>query len=96
MTQVRDFVLSNFKVLLLVVSFGITIYIQHINNITQIAELRDKYVKLDLKLQDQYERIDKIKLDKVVFEATMSQFNSIQADIREMRSDIKELLQSRR
>lgn len=92
----RDFVLSNFKVLLLVVSFGITIYIQHINNITQIAELRDKYVKLDLKLQDQYERIDKIKLDKVVFEATMSQFNSIQADIREMRSDIKELLQSRR
>ena len=45
-------------------------------------------------MKDQYDRIDAIKLDKAVFEATMTQFSTIQADIREMREDIKELLKT--
>jgi hypothetical protein len=43
-----------------------------------------------------YKRIDAIKLDKAVFEANMTQFTSIQTDLREMRSDIKELLKDKR
>jgi hypothetical protein len=92
MTAVKEFVQSNSRALLLVASFAVTMYVQHVNNTDQIAELKTKCAGLELKIQDQYERIDAIKLDKAVFEATMTQFTSIQSDIREMRGDIKELL----
>lgn len=93
MTPVKEFILSNFKTLFLILSFVLTMYVQHMNNTAQIGELKSKCAGLELKIQDQYDRIDAIKLDKAVFEATMTQFTSIQTDIREMRSDIKELLQ---
>lgn len=95
MSKVKEFVLSNYKVLGVVISFIVTMYIQHLNNTTQIVELKERCVKLELKIQDQYDRIDAIKLDKAVFEATMTQFTSIQTDLREMRSDIKELLKKK-
>lgn len=96
MDQIKNFVLGNFKTLTIVISFVITIYIQHVNNVSQIAELDKKCTTLELKIQDQYDRIDAIKLDKTVFEATMTQFSSIQTDLREIRSDIKELLKNKR
>lgn len=92
MTVIKEFVLSNFKSLIMIISFVVTMYVQHINNTNQVSELKAKCSGLEIKIQDQYERIDAIKLDKAVFEATMTQFTSIQSDIREMRSDIKELL----
>lgn len=92
----KEFVLSNFKTLSIVVSFIVTMYIQHLNNTTHIQQLEQKCTKLEIKIQDQYERIDAIKLDKAVFEVTMTQFTSIQTDLREMRNDIKELLKSKR
>lgn len=93
MTQIKEFVQSNFKSLILIISFLVTMYVQHVNNTNQITELKGRCQGLEMRIQDQYERIDAIKLDKAVFEATMTQFTSIQTDIREMRSDIKELLQ---
>ncbi|MFR9497335.1 MAG: hypothetical protein SNI91_02745 [Rikenellaceae bacterium] len=80
--------------ILVVVSFSITIYVQHITNTANIATLDEKCNSLEVKIADQYEKIDAIKLDKAVFEANMNQFVSIQADIREMREDIKQLLKS--
>ncbi len=96
MSTVKEFVLNNFKMLIIIVSFIITIYVQHIANVNQIAELSTKCATLELKIQDQYEKIDAIKLDKTVFEANMAQFTSIQADLREMREDIKELLKNQK
>ena len=61
----------------------------------RIAELQGKCVDLETKIADQYDRINAIKLDKAVFEATMTQFTSIQYDLREMRADIKELLKNK-
>lgn len=95
MSKVKEFVLGNYKALGLVASFIVTMYIQHLNNTTQIVELKERCVKLEIKIQDQYDRIDAIKLDKAVFEATMTQFTSIQTDLREMRTDIKELLKKK-
>jgi len=93
MMQLKEFILNNFKSMIIIVSFIVTMYVQHTNNTAQVAELKTRCASLELRIQDQYERIDAIKLDKAVFEATMTQFTSIQTDIREMRSDIKELLQ---
>lgn len=96
MTQFKEFVLANFKTIVAILSFAVTMYIQHVNNTAQVAELKLKCSTLESKIEDQYERIDAIKLDKAVFEATMTQFTSIQTDLREMRSDIKELLKNKR
>lgn len=95
MTTVKDFFADNYRSLFVIFSFVITIYVQHITNTSRIAELTDRCSTLEIKIEDQYEKIDAIKLDKAVFEATMTQFVSIQADLREMRGDIKELLKQR-
>lgn len=96
MGDVREFVVHNFKLLSVVLSFILTIYIQHVNNTARITELTDRCNALDVKIADQYDRIDAIKLDKTVFEATMTQLGSMQSDIREMRNDIRELLMRQR
>lgn len=96
MTQLREFVLNNFKTLAIVLSFAVTMYVQHVTNIQRINELTHRCSSLELKIEDQYEKIDAIKLDKAVFEATMTQFTSMRSDLREMRTDIKELLKSMR
>ncbi len=66
---------------------------QHLNNTRQIEELITRCEVLDTKIQDQYERIDAIKLDKAVFEATITQFASIQNDLHEIREDLRALLE---
>ena len=96
MTQVRNFISDNFRTIIIIVSFVVTLYVQHVSNTEHINELTRRCQTLELKVQDQYERIDAIKLDKAVFEATMTQFTSLQTDIREMREDIKELLKQKR
>lgn len=96
MTSLKDFLTNNIRSLIVIVSFIVTMYVQHINNTTRIQELTSKCKALELKIADQYDRIDAIKLDKAVFEATMTQFVSIQTDLREMRADIKELLKSQK
>ena len=94
MTQFKDLIFNNLRMIFLVVSFTVTIYVQHVSNTAQIATLNEKCHALEVKIEDQYIRIDAIKLDKAVFEANMMQFNTIQNDIREVRNDIKELLKT--
>ena len=67
MEQLKEFVLKHFKVITVVLTFVLTMYIQHLNNTRQIEELINKCELLDEKIADQYERIDSIKLDKAVF-----------------------------
>ena len=95
MTTVKDFFADNYRSLFVIFSFIITIYVQHISNTSRIAELTERCATLEVKIEDQYDKINAIKLDKAVFEATMTQFVSIQTDLREMRGDIKELLKQR-
>ena len=67
MEQFKEFVLKHFKVITVVLTFVLTMYIQHLNNTRQIEELLNKCEVLDTKIKYQYERIDTIKLDKAVF-----------------------------
>ena len=94
MPPIKEFITQNFKTLTVIVSFVVTMYVQHLNNTSHILELKEKCSTLELKTQDQYEKIDAIKLDKTVFEATITQFSAISTDIREIRADIKELLKT--
>lgn len=95
MIQVKEFIENNFRSLIIIASFIVTMYVQHVNNTSRIVELSNRCVTLEVKIEDQYDKIDAIKLDKVVYETTMQQFTSMQTDLREMRSDIKELLKNK-
>lgn len=46
-------------------------------------------------MDQQYQKIDAIKLDKSVFEATVKQFSTMSDDIREIRNDLKEVLKDK-
>ena len=92
MEPFKEFILRNFKMLSVMLSFIVTIYIQHVGNIARINELTVRCDNLELRIKNQYEKIDAIKLDKAVFEATMTQLALMQSDLREMRGDIRELL----
>jgi len=94
--NIVKFVKDNLKVLLTVAAFLVTMYVQHVTSISRIDRLEEQCATLEVRLAEQYDRIDAIKLDKAVFEATMTQFTSIQSDLREMRRDIKELLKTQR
>ena len=94
--KIEKFVQDNFKMLVTIFAFLVTMYAQHVTNTNKIDGLERHCESLELKIKDQYEKIDAIKLDKTVFEATMSQFSSIQSDLREMRADIKELLKEKK
>ena len=39
MEQFKEFVVKYFKIIVVVLSFSLTLYIQHVNNTAQIAEL---------------------------------------------------------
>ena len=42
MEQLKEFVMKYFKLIVVVLSFSLTLYIQHVNNTAQIAELETK------------------------------------------------------
>ena len=90
--QRKEFVVKYFKIIVVVLSFSLTLYIQHVNNTAQIAELETKCIGLEVEIKNQYDRINAMKLDKSVFEATMMQLNTVQNDLHEIRADIRELL----
>ena len=92
MEQFKEFVIKYFKVIVVVLSFSLTLYIQHINNTAQIARLETKCAGMETEIKNQYDRINAMKLDKSVFEATMMQLNTLQKDLHEIRADIRELL----
>lgn len=94
--MIKTILTENLRTILVALSFAVTVYVQHVVNTQHIEEMNMHIVVLENKVQDQYDRIDAIKLDKKVFEATMLQFSSLQTDIREMRGDIKELLKNSR
>ncbi|WP_288612565.1 hypothetical protein [uncultured Bacteroides sp.] len=94
--MIKTLFAENLRTIAVALSFAVTVYVQHVVNTKHIEEMTLHINVLEAKVQDQYDRIDAIKLDKTVFEATMLQFSNLQTDIREMREDIKELLKNSR
>ena len=87
--------MNNLRLVITIICFLITLYIQHIENMNKLQELDHRYKTLEIKADDQYKKIDAIKLDKSVFEATMIQVTAIRDNIKEIRSDIKSILREK-
>lgn len=95
-STMKNLLLNNLRLVVMIICFFVTLYIQHTENISKLKELDNKYNLLEIKVDAQYKKIDDIKLDKSVFEATMTQVTAIRDDIKEIRSDIKSILKDKR
>lgn len=95
MDKTAKFFLDNFKLIVTTFVFIVGFYVQHEINTQRIDALQIQCQSLDSKLDQQYQKIDAIKLDKSVFEATIKQFATMSDDIREIRNDLKEVLKSK-
>lgn len=95
MNKTLKFITENFRIITTGVILVVGAYAQHQVNTQRLDELERRCQSLDDKLDKQYQKIDAIKLDKSVFEATLKQFSSMGDDIREIRNDIKEVLKNR-
>lgn len=91
----KEFITNNLKILFTCMCFIVTMYVQHVSNTSSIESLSRRCDVIEQKISDQYDRIDAIKLDKSVFEATMKQVVTLKEDVREIRNDVKELLKGR-
>lgn len=91
----QKFFIDNAKMITGIFIFLVGLYVQHEMNTQRIDELEVQYKQIDSRMDQQYQKIDAIKLDKSVFEATVKQFSTMSDDIREIRNDLKEILKDK-
>lgn len=91
----QKFFIDNAKMITGIFIFLVGLYVQHEMNTQRIDELEVQYKQIDSRMDQQYQKIDVIKLDKSVFEATVKQFSTMSDDIREIRNDLKEVLKDK-
>lgn len=89
---ISDFITNNIKTIVACICFVVTLYIQHQQNITKIEQLENQLALTNAKLEAQYVKLDDMKLDKAVFEATMKQFTEMSVDIRQIRDRMEDIL----
>ncbi len=83
--KTAEFIAHNFKLIVTIMTFCIGLYIQHQANTAAIDRLQSEIARMNGRIDTQYQKLDAIKLDKSVFEATMVQIQTMSDDIREIR-----------
>lgn len=92
---IGDFVVNNAKSIFMCVAFAVGLYMQHQANNMKIEQLQSQLVAINARLEQQYTKLDNVKLDKAVFEATMRQFSEMSTDIRSIREQLEADLRDR-
>lgn len=93
---IGDFMVNNAKSIVMCVAFIVGLYIQHQANCMKIEQLEAQLATINAKLEQQYTKLDNVKLDKSVFEATMRQFSEMSTDIRSIREQLEDDLRDRK
>lgn len=92
MDKTATFIAQNFKTIASYVGFVLAFYVQYQVNMIRVTQLENEIVKMHAQLDTQYQKLDAIKLDKSVFEATTKQWASMSQDIREIRNTLEDVL----
>lgn len=90
-----EFIINNAKTIVTCVAFVAGLYVQHQANNIKIEQLQSQLVSVNTRLEQQYAKLDNVKLDKAVFEATMRQFSEMSTDIRSIREQLEAEMQNR-
>ena len=89
---IGDFVTKNFKSIMACVIFVCGLYIQYQASMMKIEQLEREVATVKAQVEAQYIKLDNMKLDKAVFEATMKQFADMSTDIRQIRDRLEDVL----
>lgn len=90
---IGDFVSRNLKTIGTCVIFICGIYLQHQMSMIKIERMEKDLIQMKAQLDVQYAKLDNMKLDKAVFEATMKQFTDMSIDIRQIRDRLENVLE---
>ena len=89
---IGDFIIRNLKTIATCIVFVCGIYLQHQSSMIKIERMERDLVQMKAQLDVQYAKLDNMKLDKAVFEATMKQFTDMSIDIRQIRDRLDNML----
>lgn len=91
-SSIGNFMLTNAKTIGMCIMFLIGFYLQHQANTMKIVQLEEEVNKVNQRLDQQYTKLDNIKLDKTVFEATLKQLSDMSMDIRSIRERLEDMM----
>ena len=89
---IGDFIVKNFKSIMTLIIFVCGLYIQYQASMMKIEQLEREVATVKTQVDAQYIKLDNMKLDKAVFEATMRQFADMSTDIRQIRDRLEDVL----
>jgi len=89
---IGDFVLRNLKTIIACIVFICGTYLQYQASMMKIEQMEKELTQVKAQVDAQYIKLDNMKLDKAVFEATMKQFTDMSADIRQIRDRLEDTL----
>lgn len=91
-SAIGEFLVNNAKTIVACLTFAGGLFIQHQANTMKIEQLEQEITKMNQRLDQQYAKLDNVKLDKAVFEATMRQFSEMSTDIRQIRERLENIM----
>lgn len=89
---IGDFVVSNAKAIVTFIIFACGLYIQYQASMARLDHMEKEIAQIKVQIDDQYIKLDNMKLDKAVFEATMKSFADMSTDIRQIRDRLEDIL----
>lgn len=89
---IGDFVINNAKTIFTFIVFVCGLYIQYQASMMRIDQMGKEIAQIKVQVDDQYVKLDNMKLDKAVFEATMRSFADMSTDIRQIRDRLEDIL----
>lgn len=95
MQNIYDFISKNLKTIVIIVGFLVSFYVQSVTNTQTISELKTQCIGLEIRLSKQDEQINTLKIDRAAYQSTVEQVSLVREDIKELRTDVKELLKKR-
>lgn len=88
----KEFLLKNAKLVLVVFSFIVTFWYQQMRHTDQISDLNRRYEVLELECKARFSQMDQSKLDKVVFDNYTNTMDDMKEAIKDIQSDIKKII----
>lgn len=89
---IGEFLMNNIKTIVTCIAFVGGMYLQHQANTMKIEQLEQQIAQANARLDQQYAKLDNVKLDKAVFEATIRQFSEMSTDIRQIRERLESMM----
>lgn len=89
---IGDFIINNAKSIFTFIIFVCGLYIQYQASMMRIDNMEKEIAQIKVQIDDQYVKLDNMKLDKAVFEAKMRSFTDMSTDIRQIRDRLEDIL----